>query len=76
MDFRVSEAIREVMFAELGEEIPYASYVEISELENNEEILKIFAYINTETESQKRIVIGKNAKKITEIRTKSRLILE
>ena len=76
MDFRVSEAIREVMFAELGEEIPYASYVEISELENNEEILKIFAYINTETESQKRIVIGKNAKKITEIGTKSRLILE
>lgn len=76
MDFRVSEAIREVMFAELGEEIPYASYVEISQIETSENMLKIHAYINTETESQKRIIIGKNGSKITKISTEARLILE
>lgn len=76
MDFRISEVIREVLFAELGQEIPYASYIEISQIENQENMLKIYAYINTETESQKRIVIGKNASKITEIGMKSRLILE
>lgn len=76
MDFRISEVIREVLFTELGDEIPYASYIEISQIENLENMLKIYAYINTETESQKRIVIGKNASKITEIGTKSRLILE
>lgn len=76
MDFRISEAIREVLFQELWEEIPYASYVEISTLENQEGILKVQAYIHTETESQKRILIGKNGSKITEIGMKSRFMLE
>lgn len=75
IDFRVSEIIREQLFAELGEEIPYASYVEIANVDNGN-ILSIQAYIHTETESQKKILIGKNGSKIQEIGTKSRLILE
>lgn len=76
MDLRVQEVIREQLFAELGEEIPYACYVEIGSLENGETMLSVQAYINTETDSQKTIVIGKWGNKINAIWTASRLILE
>lgn len=59
MDLRIQEIIREQLFAELGEEIPYACYIEIGSLDNTESILKIQVYINTETDSQKTILIGK-----------------
>jgi GTP-binding protein Era len=39
-------------------------------------MLKVQAYINTETDSQKTIVIGKWGTKINTIGTQSRLILE
>lgn len=76
MDFRISEIVREQMFASLGDEIPYASYVEIANITNTEDLLSIQAYIHTETESQKRILIGKSGAKIGEIGMKSRLLLE
>jgi GTPase len=76
MDLRVQEVIREQLFAELGEEIPYACYVEIGSLENGETMLSVQAYINTETDSQKTILIGKWGKKIQDIGTSSRVILE
>lgn len=76
MDFRISEVIRETMFATLGDEIPYASYIEIWTIENSEEILSVQAYIQCESESQKKIIIGKSGSKISEIWMKSRLILE
>ena len=80
MDLRITEVIREVLFSELGEEVPYASYVEVAQieekLEGREPMLAIQAYVNVETESQKVIVIGKWGKKIQEIGTRSRLILE
>jgi len=39
-------------------------------------MLSVQAYINTETDSQKTILIGKQGKKIQDIGTASRLILE
>ncbi len=97
MDLRIQEVIREVLFSELGEEIPYASYIEVSQMEESgwegelslptsldkggairirKPMLSIQAYINVESESQKVIVIGKWGKKIQEIGTRSRLVLE
>lgn len=76
MDLRISEVIREQLFAELGEEVPYACYVEIESIENGETLLKVNAYLNVEADSQKLIVIGKWGKKIQDIGTKARLILE
>ncbi len=101
MDLRISEVIREQLFASLGEEIPYACYVEIGSIENGADeiiipsnsdltpenfapknkkgklpMLSIQAYINTETDSQKTIIIGKQGRKIQDIGTASRLILE
>lgn len=76
LDFRISEAIREALFAELGEEIPYASYIEITHRENAEDMLEAHAYIYSETESQKKIIIGKGGQKIARIGQASRSILE
>lgn len=101
MELRISEVIREQLFASLGEEIPYACYVEVGSIENGADeliiptmsefspesfapknkkgklpMLSVQAYINTETDSQKTILIGKHGKKIQDIGTASRLILE
>lgn len=101
MELRISEVIREQLFASLGEEIPYACYVEVGSIENGADeliiptmsefspesfapknkkgklpMLSVQAYINTETDSQKTILIGKQGKKIQDIGTASRLILE
>ncbi len=76
IEFRVQEIIREQLFQELTEEIPYACFVEVGSVENHETMLSVQAYINTETESHKTIVIGKKGQKIQEIGTKSRLVLE
>lgn len=101
MDLRISEVIREQLFASLGEEVPYACYVEIGSIENGADeiiipsgsdltpenfapknkkwklpMLSVQAYINTETDSQKTIIIGKQGRKIQDIGTASRLILE
>ncbi len=80
MDLRIIEVIREVLFSELGEEVPYASYIEVSQIEEKIDgkspMLSVQAYINVESESQKVIVIGKWWAKIQEIGTRSRLVLE
>lgn len=80
MDLRISEIIREQLFLTLGDEIPYACYVEVSQIEEKVDgkspMLSIQAYINVETDSQKIIVIGKWWQKIQKIGTTSRIILE
>lgn len=74
--FRISEIIREKVFLHTLEEVPHSMYVEIEEIDESDEILKIQAYIYTETESQKYIIIWKNGSLITKIGTKSRIELE
>ncbi len=76
IDFRVSEVLRETLFHTLGEEIPYACYSEMVSIENSEDLLKLQVNIFTETESQKKILIGKGGRKIQEIGTKARHSLE
>lgn len=80
MDLRISEVIREQLFLTLGDEIPYACYIEVSQIEEKLEgkgpMLSIQAYINVEADSQKVIVIGKWGQKIQKIGTNSRIILE
>ena len=76
MDFRIAECVREALFEELGEEIPYACYVEVDAIDNTATLLKAQAYIYTETESQKKVVIGKWGKKIQTLGTQARINLE
>jgi GTP-binding protein Era len=57
MFFRSSEIIREKVFLHTSEEIPHSIYVSVEEIEDKEEILNIIAYIYTETDSQRFIII-------------------
>ncbi len=74
---RVSEIVREKLFARLEEELPYSIYVETVEIDEDETgRLRILAYIYVERESQKAIIIGKKAAFLTEVGTAARLDLE
>ncbi len=79
--FRISEIIREKVFLNTKEELPHSIYVAVEEYEETfnkswEELLKIVAYIYTETESQKYIVVWKNWNLISKIWKQARLELE
>jgi GTP-binding protein Era len=57
MFFRVSEIIREKIFLNTKEEIPHSIFVRVEEIEDKNDLLRIIAYIYTETDSQKYIII-------------------
>ena len=75
--FRISEIIREKLFHELKEELPHSVFVAVEEIEDDEKGMKrISAYVYTETDSQKYIVIGKGGTLITKVWKAARLELE
>jgi GTPase len=76
MFFRISEIVREKIFMHTKEEIPHSVYVEVWEIEDKDDILRIQSYIYTETDSQRYIIIWKNWSLVTKIGTESRLELE
>lgn len=76
MYFRISEIIREKVFLNTKEEVPHSIYVEIGEIQEDEKMLKIQAYIYTETDSQRYIIVWKNWSLITKIWTEARYELE
>lgn len=82
MFFRISEIIREKVFLHTKEELPHSTYVWVDEIEDltlekdGKDILKIVAYVYTETESQKYIVVWKNGTLITKIWKEARIELE
>ncbi len=74
--FRISEIIREKTFLHTKEELPHSIFIWVEEIEEKDDILKIVAYIYTESDSQKYIVIWKSWKLIWQIWKESRLELE
>jgi GTPase len=74
--FRISEIIREKTFLHTKEEIPHSIYVWVDEINETNDLLKMVAYIYTETESQKYIVIWKAWSLIQTIWTEARKELE
>lgn len=74
--FRISEIIREKVFLHTTEEIPHSTYVEIEEIEDEDQLLKIQAYVYTETDSQRYIVIGRAGSLVTKIGSEARIELE
>jgi len=68
-EFRISEIIREKIFLNFKEEIPHSVYVDVDEITFNKakNAITINALIVVETESQKRIVIGKNGRMIKQV---------
>lgn len=74
--FRISEIIREKAFLNTKEELPHSVYVWVEEIEDTDEILRIIAYIYTETDSQKYIIIWKWWSLIQTIWKEARIELE
>jgi GTP-binding protein Era len=77
--FLAAELIREQVFLQMQQEIPYSAAVEIEEFTDatkEKAITMIRAAIVVEKESQKGMVIGKGARRIKEIGKKARLAIQ
>lgn len=77
--FIAAELIREQVFLQMHQEIPYSTAVEIEEFKDpteNNPVTRIKACIVVEKESQKGMIIGKGGTRIKAIGMKSRVAIE
>lgn len=74
--FLAGELVREQLMRQLGEELPYATTVEIERFVVDGALLRIGAVIWVERDGQKAIVIGKGGERLREIGAKSRQQME
>ena len=76
--FFAAEIIREKVLQHTSDELPYTTAVSVDRFEEDEakDIIRIYATIVVERDSQKAIVIGKRAEKVKQIGTEARLELE
>ena len=74
--FLAGELVREQLMRQLGEELPYATTVEIERFVVDGPLLRIGAVIWVERDGQKSIVIGKGGERLREIGTKARQQME
>ena len=70
LEFRISEIIREKTINLLTDELPHVIYVEVADIEYNEEEQSVWvrAFIITERDGQKGIIVGKGGENIKRIR--------
>ncbi len=74
--FFASEIIREKIFLNYEEEIPYSAEVAINSFKDEPDILRISAQIYVERDSQKGIIIGKGGSSLKKVGTEARRDLE
>lgn len=74
--FFVSEIIREKIFKLYHREVPYSTEVVVERFKEEENIVRIMAYIFVARESQKIILIGKQGKAIKQLGTEARKDIE
>lgn len=74
--FMASEFIREQLFNQLGQELPYSTAVQIDSFERDKKILRIGAVILVERPGQKGIVIGKQGERLKQVGSQARKSLE
>lgn len=73
LEFRISEIIREKTINLLTDELPHVIYVEVADIEYNAEEQSVWvrAFIVTERDGQKGIIVGKGGENIKRIRKES-----
>lgn len=76
MRFFASEIVREQLFLQLEDEIPYSCAVKIETYEDQPKIVRLEATIFVERDSQLKIVVGKGGQKIKNIGVAARKNLE
>ena len=74
--FLAGEMVREQLMRQLGDELPYATTVEIERFEVDGALLRIGAVIWVERQGQKGIVIGKGGERLREIGARARQQME
>lgn len=74
--FVVSELVREQLFRQLGDELPYVTAVKIEQYEEQETGIRIVADIWVEKDSHKGILIGKQGQRLKSIGTNARRQIE
>lgn len=74
--FICSEIIREKIFMNYQQEIPYSTEVVVTSFKEEESIIRIEAEIFVERDSQKGIIIGKKAQSIKKVGTEARKDME
>jgi GTPase len=74
--FFVGEMIREKILLYYKQEIPYAVEVEIESFKEESKLIRIYAHIYVERESQKGILIGNEGKALKKVGRESRLDME
>ena len=74
--FMAAEFVREQIFQQLGEELPYTSAVQVEEFEQTEKLDRISVLIWIDKASHKPIFLGKNGERLKKIGTKARLQME
>ncbi len=74
--FLAAELVREQLFLQLDEEMPYRTAVIVDEFKEGRKQTMIGATIYTNTESSKRMIIGKGGARIKMVGTKARQGIE
>jgi GTP-binding protein Era len=74
--FFVSELIRETIFEQFRQEIPYSVFAQIEDFRENQDPVYIGATVFAETNSQKRILIGDGGRAIKQLGRESRMKIE
>ncbi len=74
--FFASEIIREKIFLNYSEEIPYSAEVVINSFKDEPDIIRISAEIFVERDSQKGIIIGKAGSSLKKVGTEARKDME
>lgn len=74
--FFASEIIREKIFLNYSEEVPYSAEVVINSFRDEKDIIRISAEIYVERETQKGIIIGKAGSSLKKVGTEARKDME
>ncbi len=74
--FLCAELLREKVFRLCGQELPYATAVEIESYQEEDDLVRIHALIWVEKESHKRMIIGDKGEKMKTMATSARLDME
>jgi GTPase len=74
--FFASEIIREKIFLNYEQEIPYSTEVSIESFKESDDIIRVSAMIYVERDSQKGIIIGKGASSIKKVGIEARKDME
>lgn len=74
--FLCAELLREKIFRLCGQELPYATTVEIESFKEEDNLVRIHALILVEKENHKRMIIGDKGQKLKEMATSARVDME